>query len=58
MMESNKKLYDDQMELMRVQMNEQATQYENLKAEYDHEVTAMMEHHKNEVEDLDHLFKE
>lgn len=47
MMESNKKLYDDELELMRAQMNEEASQYETLKAEYEQEVNAMMEHHKN-----------
>lgn len=58
MIDSNRKLYDDELEMLRAQREEEAAQFDAIKGEYEHEIQTMMEHQKAELEDLDHVFRD
>ena len=58
MQESNKKLFEDELELLRAQRDEDTMMLEGTKNDYQKEIQDLIEHQKNEYDDLEKLYKE
>lgn len=56
--ESNKRLYEDELEMLRKTREEEEQYNAQIKEEYEREITSMMENHKNELEDLERAYRE